>query len=381
MPPQITGANKSDDGSFDSLTPRGFTGHEMLDDLGLVHMNGRIYDPLLGRMLSADITVQSPGSLQSYNRYSYVNNNPLRFTDPSGFASSDLIKTKPETPEEEKERLKREKERRDAIDRDTNGSSLLDRILDDYAGAHPDVASQAATGAANSAQTANTPLTARSDSQATTSAGTGTKGEVAQSSPTAEAKTAKEGTGPNGGGAASAGLPTEATQVDTEATGLIGQSNDKACGPTAAWNMAVLAVGKEVNTQDNQVLYDKYAADMAARGQGMNMAEVFDAFRNFAKGSALVRRAVLTTDSDTNALITKGIGDGIYPFIGMANYGSNHSQVYVPEGSNTLRVYSSSISWDGQPGVWTWTQDRVQTKNDSYRARSDSIVRIKSLQQ
>ncbi len=74
----------TDDGKADSLTPRGFTGHEMLDDLGLVHMNGRIYDPLLGRFLSADTIVQFPASLQSYNRYSYVLNNPLTYSDPSG---------------------------------------------------------------------------------------------------------------------------------------------------------------------------------------------------------------------------------------------------------------------------------------------------------
>lgn len=48
-------------------------------------MNGRIYDPLLGRMLSADIVVQAPGDLQSYNRYSYVRNNPLTKVDPSGW--------------------------------------------------------------------------------------------------------------------------------------------------------------------------------------------------------------------------------------------------------------------------------------------------------
>jgi len=83
--PVTTGPNASDDGGADSLTPRGYTGHEMLDDLGLVHMNGRIYDPLLGRFLSADIVVQDPEDLQSYNRYSYVFNNPLSFTDPSGF--------------------------------------------------------------------------------------------------------------------------------------------------------------------------------------------------------------------------------------------------------------------------------------------------------
>ena len=48
-------------------------------------MNGRIYDPLLGRFLSADVWVQFPGILQSFNRYSYVDNNPLTRGDPSGF--------------------------------------------------------------------------------------------------------------------------------------------------------------------------------------------------------------------------------------------------------------------------------------------------------
>jgi hypothetical protein len=50
-------------------------------------MNGRIYDPLLGRFLSADLMVENVASLQSYNRYSYVRNNPLTFTDPTGFYS------------------------------------------------------------------------------------------------------------------------------------------------------------------------------------------------------------------------------------------------------------------------------------------------------
>ncbi len=49
-------------------------------------MNGRIYDPLLGRFFSADLIVQSPGSLQSFNRYSFVLNNPLTHTDPTGFS-------------------------------------------------------------------------------------------------------------------------------------------------------------------------------------------------------------------------------------------------------------------------------------------------------
>jgi len=68
-----------------SIITRGFTGHEMLDDLGLVHMNGRVYDPGLGRFLSADPFVQAPTETQNFNRYSYVLNNPLSLSDPSGF--------------------------------------------------------------------------------------------------------------------------------------------------------------------------------------------------------------------------------------------------------------------------------------------------------
>jgi RHS repeat-associated protein len=63
---------------------RGYTGHEMLPEFGLVNMNGRMYDPVLGRMLSPDNFVQDPSSTQSYNRYSYCWNNPLKYTDPSG---------------------------------------------------------------------------------------------------------------------------------------------------------------------------------------------------------------------------------------------------------------------------------------------------------
>ncbi|MCG8369707.1 MAG: hypothetical protein MJA32_04235, partial [Proteobacteria bacterium] len=70
---------------FDSSrTTRGFTGHEMVDSVGIVHMNGRIYDPFLGRFLQSDNFVQDPTNTQSHNRYSYVWNNPLNATDPSG---------------------------------------------------------------------------------------------------------------------------------------------------------------------------------------------------------------------------------------------------------------------------------------------------------
>jgi RHS repeat-associated protein len=67
-----------------SNLPRGYTGHEMLDDVGLVHMNGRLYDPALGRMCAADRDVQAPDMVQNHNRYSYVLNNPMNAVDPSG---------------------------------------------------------------------------------------------------------------------------------------------------------------------------------------------------------------------------------------------------------------------------------------------------------
>jgi RHS repeat-associated protein len=66
-------------------TSRGYTGHEHLDRTGFVHMNGRVYDPQLGRFLSPDPVVQSPGDSQSWNRYAYVMNSPLSYTDPSGY--------------------------------------------------------------------------------------------------------------------------------------------------------------------------------------------------------------------------------------------------------------------------------------------------------
>jgi RHS repeat-associated protein len=68
-------------GSLTSQVTRGFTGQEELHDVGLAHLNGRVYDPLIARMTSADPMV--PG--QAWNRYSYVVNNPLAFTDPSGY--------------------------------------------------------------------------------------------------------------------------------------------------------------------------------------------------------------------------------------------------------------------------------------------------------
>jgi RHS repeat-associated protein len=71
-------------GSSSSFTMRGYTFHEHLEMVGLINMNGRMYDPILGRMLSPDNYVQAPDNTQSFNRYSYCWNNPLKYTDPSG---------------------------------------------------------------------------------------------------------------------------------------------------------------------------------------------------------------------------------------------------------------------------------------------------------
>jgi RHS repeat-associated protein len=83
---------KRRDGNWQSLsnvvptfTNRGFTGHEHIDSMGIIHMNGRVYDPELGRFLSADPFVSDPYNTQSFNRYSYCMNNPFKYTDPSGY--------------------------------------------------------------------------------------------------------------------------------------------------------------------------------------------------------------------------------------------------------------------------------------------------------
>ena len=66
------------------MSGRGYTGHEHLPEYGLIHMNARLYDPQTGRFLSPDPYVQDPANTQSYNRYAYALNNPLRYIDPSG---------------------------------------------------------------------------------------------------------------------------------------------------------------------------------------------------------------------------------------------------------------------------------------------------------
>lgn len=73
----------------ESSVDRGFTGHEHLDIFALVNMNGRMYDPVIGRFLSPDPYSQMPEYTQGLNRYSYCLNNPLSHTDPSGYSIGD----------------------------------------------------------------------------------------------------------------------------------------------------------------------------------------------------------------------------------------------------------------------------------------------------
>jgi RHS repeat-associated protein len=67
-----------------NITMRGFTGHEHLDEFGLINMNARMYDPVLARFLSPDPYVPDVTYTQDFNRYTYARNNPLSYIDPTG---------------------------------------------------------------------------------------------------------------------------------------------------------------------------------------------------------------------------------------------------------------------------------------------------------
>ncbi len=80
------GADWSNNAAPMQESRRGFTGHEHLEESNLIHMNGRVYDPSLGRFLSADIVYQDATNAQMFNRYAYGFNSPFSGTDPSGYA-------------------------------------------------------------------------------------------------------------------------------------------------------------------------------------------------------------------------------------------------------------------------------------------------------
>jgi RHS repeat-associated protein len=74
-------------------TARGFTGQEDLDDIGVVHMNGRLFDPMLGVYMQPNPAIGAPGDMQTYNRYGYCENNPLTCTDPSGMQGVHAVRS------------------------------------------------------------------------------------------------------------------------------------------------------------------------------------------------------------------------------------------------------------------------------------------------
>lgn len=82
-----SGAVMTDKNSINNaflIVDRGYTSHEHFGEVGLIHMNGRLYDPLLRRFLNADENIQDIFNTQNYNKYGYVMNNPLMYSDPSG---------------------------------------------------------------------------------------------------------------------------------------------------------------------------------------------------------------------------------------------------------------------------------------------------------
>ena len=76
------------------ITLRGFTGHEHYPYFKIINMNGRLYDPVIGRFFSPDNFVQIPEFTQSFNRYSYALNCPLMYVDPTGWLIDDYFDVK-----------------------------------------------------------------------------------------------------------------------------------------------------------------------------------------------------------------------------------------------------------------------------------------------
>ncbi len=89
----ITTSDNATTARSDSLTGRGFTGHEHFTEVGLIHMNGRMYDAQQGRFLSPDNHIQDPFNTQNFNRFGYGFNNPLNGTEVSGeiFGFDDIL--------------------------------------------------------------------------------------------------------------------------------------------------------------------------------------------------------------------------------------------------------------------------------------------------
>ena len=68
----------------------GFAGRPFDATTGLSYMGARYYDPVLGRFMSEDAAPADPGTVHSFNRYAYANNNPYKYVDPDGHSPIDV---------------------------------------------------------------------------------------------------------------------------------------------------------------------------------------------------------------------------------------------------------------------------------------------------
>ncbi|MCP4128207.1 MAG: RHS repeat-associated core domain-containing protein, partial [Gammaproteobacteria bacterium] len=89
---------KNGDSSFPQQTGYRYTGQRQEPDIGLYDYRARWYDPSLGRFLQPDTIVPEPGDPQNFNRYSYVGNNPIRYSDPTGSCIPEECPGVPDVP-------------------------------------------------------------------------------------------------------------------------------------------------------------------------------------------------------------------------------------------------------------------------------------------
>jgi RHS repeat-associated protein len=85
------------------ITEKGFTNHEHVTGFEFIHMGGRLYHPMLGRFMQADPFLQNPKAPVNYGRYNYVMNNPLGYTDPSGYRYDDAWANNSDTSSEDED--------------------------------------------------------------------------------------------------------------------------------------------------------------------------------------------------------------------------------------------------------------------------------------
>ncbi|MEM7800379.1 MAG: RHS repeat-associated core domain-containing protein, partial [Chloroflexota bacterium] len=114
-----------------SLTERGFTGHRENREIGLTYMNARFYIPGIGRFASPDVIIPDPMSPQTFNRFSYVTNNPIRLSDPSGRCGADMMPVNPNA----QDALEGQAQRQDLVQNPQAYEACLevrDRLIDTY---------------------------------------------------------------------------------------------------------------------------------------------------------------------------------------------------------------------------------------------------------